>query len=350
MTKLSAFLTARFGKLDATGKFWMWAGIITLICSMGMAYDYGSQVTWKHGLVMGALSFATAFLLEEAYSYWKRGLTGVAIGLTIVSIPMFWQETKSHIAYTAGFRTASVEKVKVQNTKYNGAQDDVNKLDEQIAFWTKRRSSLIEQNGWTATVTADALRARLDGMNLAIKQEEARGGCKAKCLDRTKERDEVASRIAVLEETKGLDDRIKQANDKLAELRTKAGAIEHQTSIVEHQTDFLQKAVAFALNKGDSKASPTMAEGVDIENTIMLALMPVMLPALCFFMMGLRRQDDEHAAKPASSRVPPVDERFAPPPAATADQAANTVLGHSRLAVRSATLADLRSSLRSIAA
>ncbi len=304
MKKLSAFLTARFGRLDATGKFWMWAGIVTLIVSMGMAYDYGSQVTWKHGVVMGALSFATAFLLEEAYSYWKRGLTGVAIGLTIVSIPMFWQETKSHIAYTAGFRGASVEKVHVQNRKYTGAQDDVDKLNEQIAFWAKRRASLIEQNGWTATVTADALRARLDGMNLAIKQEEARGGCKAKCLDRTKERDEVASRIAVLEETKGLDDRIKQANEKLAELRSKAATVEHQTSVVEHQTDLLVK-VAGLLFQGDTKATAKLAEGVDLENTVMLALMPVMLPALCFFMMGLRRVEDgeDHtpAAKPGTA-------------------------------------------------
>lgn len=346
MTKLSNFLTARFGKLDATGKFWMWAGIVTLICSMGMAYDYGSQVTWKHGLVMGALSFATAFLLEEAYSYWKRGLTGVAIGLTIVSIPMFWQETKSHIAYTAGFRTASVEKVKVQNTKYNGAQDTVEENKAQLAFWQKRLETLTSQNGWTATVTADGLRAKLPSLELAIKQEEANGGCKSKCLARTKERDEIAERVKVLEETNDLSAKIAHAKQVLGNLRDKAATVEHQTSIVEHQTDFLQKTAAFILGK-DGKGNSTLAEGVDIENTVMLALMPVMLPALCFFMMGLRRQDehitaqnDNHTPASAPATVPPVEQRFAPPPA-------NTRQG---VAVRTSTLADLRSSLRQIAA
>lgn len=297
MTKLSRFLTARFGKLDATGKFWMWAGIVTLLVSMGMAYDYGSQVTWKHGVVMGALSFATAFLIEEAYSYYKKGLYGVAIGLAIVSVPMFWQETKSHVAYTAGFRGASVEKVRVQNTKYDGAQDTVKENQAQLVFWQKRLDTLTSQNGWTATVTADGLRAEL----AALEGDKVFKRSKS-CADVTipesrtfcDKRAQVQARIATLEETKDLSDKIAHAKSVLAGLRDKAANVEHQTSVVEHQTDLLVK-VAGLLFQGDTKATAKLAEGVDLENTVMLALMPVMLPALCFFMMGLRRieGDDE---------------------------------------------------------
>jgi len=320
VTKLSRFLTARFGKLDAQGKFWMWCGLITLAISMGMAYDYGSQVTWKHGGVMAALSLSTAFVLEEAYSYYKRGLYGVAIGFSLVAAPLFWQEAKSHIAYTAGYRGDSVSKVHIQNKKADGADETVAENKAQLAFWQKRLDTLTSQNGWTATVTADGLRAELTAMegDQVFKRSK---GCANVTIPESRifcdKRAQLQSRIAVLEETSDLSKKIEHAKTVLAGLRDKAGAIERQSSIVEHQQDLLVK-VAGLLFKGDSKATPNVAEGVEIENTVSLALMPVILPALFFFMMGLRRQDDTaepEIVRPAADTVPPIETRFAPPPA-----------------------------------
>jgi len=58
-------------------------------------------------------------------------------------------------------------------------------------MWEKRLAELEGANaGWITTVTADALRAQLASAELAISQEAARGGCKAKCLARTQERDQ----------------------------------------------------------------------------------------------------------------------------------------------------------------
>ena len=299
--KPSAFLEARFGKLDASGKFWMWAGLITLVCSMGMAYDYGSQVTFKHGAVMAALSFATAFLLEEAYSFWKKGLTGVALGLTIISVPMFWQEGKSHIAYTAGYRGASVESVHVQNTKYNSTVAAESEEKAAYDMMAKRFAELNAQNGWAATMTADAERAKLPGLELAIQLESKRGGCKQVCETKTKERDAVNSRIAVLEERSALQQKLEAARAYLDKRREKVAGTEHKSSVVEHQTNTLIR-IASLFSTGDAKTNAAIQEGVDLENTIGLALMPVILPALCFFMMGLRRKDDPAGNDTAAPR------------------------------------------------
>lgn len=316
---MKTFLEARFGKLDATGKFWMWAGIVTLICSMGMAYDYGSQVTWKHGLVMGALSFATAFLIEEAYSYWKRGLTGVALGLTIVSIPMFWQESKSHIAYTAGFRGASVQAVHVQNVKYDAAQDRVKENRDNLAALKTELAELKAKNGWAPTVTADGLRAEVTAMEGDQVFKRSKG-----CADVTRpdsrafcdKRADLQGKIATAERYTSLQTQIANLQVQVDTYRDKAATVEHKTSVVEHQTDLLVK-VAGLLFKGDTKATPMLAEGVDLENTVMLALMPVILPALCFFMMGLRRE--ESSAAPAAFAGFPAAPSFPQLPAPKAE-------------------------------
>lgn len=300
---MRSFLEARFGTLDATGKFWMWAGIVTLACSMGMAYDYGSQVTWKHGLVMGALSFATAFLIEEAYSYYKRGLYGVAVGLTIVSMPMFWQEAKSHIAYTAGFRGASVQAVHVQNAKYDGAQEKVKENRDNLAALKAELADLKAKNGWDATVTADGLRAELTTMegDQVFKRSK-------QCADVTRpdsrsfcdKRADLMKRISTAEKYTNLQTQIANLQVQVDSYRDKAATVEHKSSVVEHQTDLLVK-VAGLLFQGDTKASAKLAEGVDLENTVMLALMPVILPALCFFMMGLRRIEAENDNEPTAA-------------------------------------------------
>jgi len=295
---MKALLRERFGDLTATGRFWMWAGLITLACSMGMAYDYGSQVSFKHGLIMGALTFATAFIIEEAYKHWRQGMKGVAIGLALVSVPLFWQESKSHIAYTAGFRGINVETANLQQTKYDDGRDDVEKAKATLALFESRLADLQKANGWATTVTADALRAKLSSLNLAIDQEASRGGCKAKCLVRTQERDDVASRIAVLERVDETTKKIEATKAVIANYKEKAAAVEHKPSIVSHQNTTLFK-LASLVTSGQVEASPLLKEVVEQENTIGLALMPVILPALSFFMMGLyRREEDETPAKP----------------------------------------------------
>lgn len=303
-TAIRNLLRERFGDLTPQGRFWMWAGLITLACSMGMAFDYGRQVSIKHGLVMAAVTFATAFIIEEAYSHWKRGMRAVAIGLTIVAIPLFWQETKSHIAYTAGFRGINVESATLQQTKYDDGRDDIEKAKATLAMFEGRLVELQKGNAWSTTVTADALRARMDSLNLAIRLEEQRGGCKARCLERTKERDDVASRIAVLERIDDTTAKIEATKRVINSHKEKVATIEHKPSIVQHSNTTLFK-IASLVTSGNVEASPLLKEVVDQESTIGLALMPVILPALSFFMMGLyRRGGHDHAF------VPPIEHRY----------------------------------------
>lgn len=201
------------------------------------------------------------------------------------------------------------QRPKNQNVKHKGAQDTVHEHERQIAFWETRLASLMSKNGWTATVTADALRAKLEGLNLAIKLEAEKRGCKEKCLARTKERDEVASRIAVLEETKDLSGKIADAKSALAELRDKAGKVEFRSSQTEHMNAFLSKAVAI-FGQGSIEPDRMTEEVTQQSANLAMALAGTGLPALALFIAGLYRREEnepETIAEPkAHQTIEPV--------------------------------------------
>lgn len=291
-----------FGDLSPWGRLWLNFGVAALIAASWMSFMVGLKMTLAHALFLVILSFVAAFLPVTAEFMWQQGRKAMALVLGLLCIPLLAVEFGQHAAYTAGIRGHDMAVTRVQNVKHKGAQDNVEEVGSQIAFWTKRRADLIQQNGWTASVTADALRARMASLNLAIDQEAARGGCKQRCLARTQERDEVASRIAVLEETKTLDDRIKHATAKLEELRGKAATVEFKSSQTEHMNAFLSKAVAY-FGQGELQPDAKTEEGTQLSANLAMALAGTGLPALCFFAAGLFRrartdEPDAHIAQP----------------------------------------------------
>lgn len=301
-----------FGDLSPWGRLWLNFGVAALLAASWMSFMVGLNMTMAHAVFLVILSFVAAFLPVTAEMMWQQGRKVVSIVLAVLAVPLLLVEFGQHAAYTAGIRGHDLATTKVQNVRYDGAQRNVDELREQIAFWTKRRESLIAQNGWTASVTADALRAKLGSLTLAIDQEAARGGCKQRCLARTQERDEAASRIAVLEETSGLDDRIKLATAKLEQLRSTAATVEHKSSQTEHMNAFLSKAVSF-VGQGQLKPNAHVEEGTQLSANLAMALAGTGLPALALFIAGLyrknRRTDDEptpHVARETVNTPAPI--------------------------------------------
>jgi hypothetical protein len=241
---------------------------------------------------MGFLSLATAFIFEEAHRQWKRGIPVASVALCIVAIPLFWQETKSHIAYTAGFRGINIETADLAKARYTNATNNVDERQALLNKHTKDLEALEAANAWATTTTATALRAQLDSAQKAIDLETARGGCKAKCLGLMQQKADLEGRIAKAEERTNLTNQIAALKTELSQVREKADKVEHKPSIVQHQNTTLVKISAM-LTSGNLEASPFLKEVVEQENTIGLALMPVILPALFFSLMGLYRKEGE---------------------------------------------------------
>jgi hypothetical protein len=280
-----------FGTLSPWGQFWLYLGLASLAAAAGMSFMVGWNMTALHAIFLCCVSFVTAFLPEASYKAWGEGKRGVAVILAILAVPLFAVEFGQHAAYTAGIRGHDLATTKVQNIKYDDGRADVEEAKKTLVMFEARLAELQKANGWSTTVTADALRAKLESLNLAIKLEAERKGCKAKCLERTKERDEVASRIAVLERVDDVTTKIEATKKVIASAREKASTIEHKSSQTEHMNAFLSKAAAF-LGKGELKPDAYTEEGTQLSANLMVALAGTGLPALALFIAGLYRREE----------------------------------------------------------
>ncbi len=301
-------ITAMMGDLSATGRVWARIGMVVLIVAAAMSWGFGAEVSWKHAAFLACLTFVAAFGPEAAHRAWTEGKTGSAIAIAIVCAPLLAIEFYSHAGYTAGLRGHNIETTAVQNVRYDQRQDEVKEGRASLILWEKRLAELEAANAWSATVTAEALRAQLASANLAIEQEAARGGCKAKCLARTKDRDDLAARIAIAEEKSELTKKIEATKKVLAGAREKAIATEHKSSPVVHQNEFLAKAVAL-VGFGSLTPSNEIKATAEQSANLAMAIAGTGLPAFCFFVAGLYRRpgrpdDDTTIPTPAPMSLP----------------------------------------------
>ncbi|MEQ1670119.1 MAG: hypothetical protein ABL893_04590 [Hyphomicrobium sp.] len=302
---MKSTLKAMFGTLCPWGKFWLYLGLAALAAAAWMSFAVGWKMTTAHALFLAILSFVTAFLPMAAEKVWSEGRKGIALALAALSLPLFAIEFGQHAAYTAGIRGHDLTTAKVQNTKWADGRGDVEEARKTLALFEKRLADLQGENKWATTVTADALRAKLAGLNLAIDQEAARGGCKTKCLERTKERDDAASRIAILERVDDVTAKITATKAVIASAREKSATIEHKSSQTEHMNAFLSKAVAL-VGQGTLKPTDFTEESTQLSANLAMALAGTGLPALALFVAGLyRRKEDEDPTPANASRETP---------------------------------------------
>lgn len=298
MTRINKFITEIIGDLDATGRMWAKIGLAVLFFAAWMSFDFGYSVSLKHGAFLALLSVVTAFGPEVAYKMWKDDRKPTAVILSIICVPLFAIEFYSHAGYTAGLRGHNISETKVQNVKYDGAQERVAEDKTNLKMWQERLAKLEADNAWVATVTADALRAQLASANLAIEQEAARGGCKAKCLARTKERDDLATKIALAEEKSNLTKQIEATKRILDKARDKADSTEHKSSPVVHQNEFLANVVAL-VGQGSLQPSSFISASTTQSVNLAMAIVGTGLPGLAIFIAGLFRRKGSEAIETA---------------------------------------------------
>ena len=293
-----------FDSLDPFGRFWLLLGLGSLAAAAAMSFDFGWGVSAKHAIFLAILTAVAAFGPMAAEMLWSKGRRGVAIATAIVCVPLLAIEFYSHAGYTAGLRGSNIETAKVQNTKWAGAQDTVSEDKTNLAMWEKRLAALEAENAWAVSITAEALRAQLANANLAIDLEAKRGGCKAKCLERTKERDDLATKIAIAEEKSDLTKKIEATKKVLTSARDKAASVEFKSSSVDHQNKFLTRVVALVAN-GSTTASDLQEASAEQSVNLAMAIAGTGLPAFALFMAGLFRRDEDDIKLEQGRKAPP---------------------------------------------
>jgi hypothetical protein len=295
-------ITAMFGPLEKTGWAWARVGLAILFIAAAMSFDFGYQVSLKHGAFLAGLTFVAAFGPDAAHRAFqtKRWASGTAIAAgAIICLAL---EFVSHQSYTAGIRGDNISTAGVQNAKYTGSQKAVSEDEAALTREQTALSQLKTAHPWAATVTADSLRAQLPAIDEKLRQEEKRGGCGPKCLAIKQEKADVEGRIATAESRNGIVIRITDLEKRLEGRRAKADTTEHKSSPVAHANQSIADAFQFIRTLGsDLQPSESVEKGSQISINFGMALAGTGLPALCLFIAGLYRREETESPLPQSS-------------------------------------------------
>lgn len=295
--------------MDTLAPFRRYFRIAALVCSAASAVltaYFGLQQNPNAILALALAAFLVACSLASDYivlfisDALKRGSRGAVVGMALAGAFVFSLNLMSNVGSVGWQKDQTITEAKVQTTNYVDIGVTIAKAEDNERIYTNRIKQLSEANGgWVTTVTADALRARLPGLELAIQQESTRGGCGPICLQRTKERDEVAARIGVLEEISKAEAMLKATREALAKLRDERSKQKPAVAAADSQSQFFASLVKFDLKPSD-EAKAWTSVGMSTWLAIGLCIAPIL-----FGFIGWRTDAPQAtlASKPANENV-----------------------------------------------
>lgn len=227
----------------AVRKVALYVGIAALVVGMGMAFEYGRAMSALHAVSLGLLAIAVSLAFIGAGMYAQQGRIAMSWIAVAAGVCFSLGEYGTHFGYTVGARVAETQQTGVTNATYAAIQKNRDSEVSNLDGWKAQLKMLLEQNAWAATVKADALRAKLELADKEISDETSRGGCKAKCNQRMKDRDDLKDRIGKVELVEDLGKRIEATQrvlDKKVDVAAKTEF--HSSKIVNQTAGFAQIA------------------------------------------------------------------------------------------------------------
>ena len=284
-------------------------GAVGLLISCAMTFKFGYAMSWLHAVALVTVTVMAAFIFPARRFLREFGATGAARIVGILGLFFIALEFYSHLGYTVGMRNKATLEATVQTAAYKNTQDALESEKTNLAFWRQQLSDLKQQNAWTATVTANGLRASLEAADKKIDLETRRGGCKRKCLILMEDKANLEARIATAEKVDDLSKRI-EATQRILDGKTeKAVTVKAGFSAASAQTDWMSKI--YLLSTGNDAKDALNPDAVtltvtDIVVGFFIALGATMLPTTAFFFAFFGIKADELAGPAKPKPVPHV--------------------------------------------
>lgn len=273
-------LTSLFAYSVTNGSKW-WMLSLPLLAATLVAADLGNAFLWP---------YIKRRMAEKAW-----GDVAFAAPFGVLATIVCLLTAFGSLSHVFG---ESVAAAKHQNVKLEDVGAIIAKEEANEQIYVSRIADLSKSNGgWVTTATADGLRAKLPALELAIKQEEARGGCKALCLKRTQERDDINEKIGTLETLSKTEQMLKDTRTALAKYREKRGTTERGESGILDQNASLAGMFTMSLNPtADSQA--WTGRGV-----AWMVVLFMVLGALGFNSLGYASDDFDKSSGDATNKT-----------------------------------------------
>lgn len=285
-------------------RYFRYAALACSVFSAVLTFYFGLNQNPHWVLAFAVAGFLVACSLASDYialfvvDAWRQRNWGMLGTFTLGMFVVFSLNLMSNLGSVGWQRDSVAAAAKVQNTRYDDMRDQVTEGKASLEMWKTRLAKLEAENAWATTVTADALRAQLANANLAIELEAKRGGCKSECLKRTKERDDIASRVAIAEETKSLRKQIEATKAVLAKHREKAESTEVIVAAPVSQVSYFASMATVSLEPTDF-AKQWTDRGMASWLAIGLCFAPIL-----FGLIGWKTEGKSDDDTPPSAKAP----------------------------------------------
>jgi len=297
----SAILTFAFGLYTNTN-VWLalTCAIALVVCSVGSDYIWLFVAdAWKAGrktLVGSLLAGAVLF-------------TGVNLLTNLGSVG--WQ------------RDSANQTAKLNTVSYEDTRKEIEDATALRKILLSERARLIQERGWTAHVPAESFNGRIEAQKMALSQEAARGGCKAKCLAEREKLATLEADKATSLEIEKKDKQLEAIDKKLGTLNAKSDGKKPEVSAAKSQSNFFAGLVTVSLDP-----SETAEQWTNKAIAILIAVFLVFGPQVLSFIAhrpGGRREDKAFAPPAPAAPVAPFVP-YQPPAPVVSRESSNYVL------------------------
>lgn len=286
-------------------------GVVGLIASIAMVYQFGVTMSVIHAVTLCAVTVLAAFIFPLRKFFSDLGAPKMAThGLMVAGLFFCALEFFSHLGYTVGMRSKSAQEATVQSAKFELTTDSVASEKESLAMWRSQLKDMKQENPWVTTVTTDGLKAQL--ANLEGDRIFARSkGCSNVTVPESRRfcdgLADVKDRLSKAAAMNDLATRI-EATQKVVDTKT-AQAIETKPghSMVKAQTNFIP--ILWNLAAGSDADAALNPGKVDLAVTdivigFLIALGGTLLPTVAFYLAFWTPQQAK-ASPPAFNSAKP---------------------------------------------
>lgn len=354
--------------LDKVKHLQLWSGRIghaflvlaSAICAYG-GWVWGDGNIIKgliFGLFMALTPWAVAYLLPFVSVAKAAGRPLAATSLACALIIAGMMEWRAEMMVFAGQRNTSTVTATHQQARYEDARNAIKDIESQLKV---QQAKLAEQASYGPASAYDAQIA--DAEALAAREgSKERSGCKAKCDAAKKVAADLRAKQAIaFDREKNTEPEVKRLTEALEAARQVASNTKPGDTMSGAEADLIA-----AFWTGKLKPGEDARKWTDLWLGAFMALFLLVIPTSLIYasqidwqekptkrgsfiakirawLNGHKLPEEAVVAREtvhASATIPPIEQRFAPPPA----QAPRS------MALKTQTIADLRSSLRQIAA
>lgn len=248
-------------------------GMMALIGDAWLSIKFGWSIAAEMAVIAGVVSVASGLLLVVAMFFSRIGWSWLGRGLAVVWACSFAFNVWSNMGVSTANRMGEVQAARVQQTNYKEQQANVEEAKRSLELFQKQLASLLEQNAWAGTVTADGLRAQVEDLRKAEVAEARLGGCGPNCRRIQNKITDVQGQIAVAEQRSKLTDQIAATRKVIEKNRTVLAGTDKGISSTANQSTLYAKLISFNLASDPSADMVTVAnESTGIGFAVILAM------------------------------------------------------------------------------